>query len=141
MTEMLSCRIGTHDLAIPVAEIQQIVKTPAMTLLAHHKGTITGVFSLRGRIVACIDPAMDGNTKEFCIVVAYDGDLYAIPVSTVGDVVDITDDVQPIPLTYPAAIRRLASQIVTYKSCVMGVVDVPSILSPEKKDESLMSCG
>lgn len=57
MTELkfVVFRIAGHDYAADIRDVQEVIRSPAITALPHPSPPLVGVFNLRGHIVTALD--------------------------------------------------------------------------------------
>jgi purine-binding chemotaxis protein CheW len=92
-------RLGSQDFGIPVIQVRDVLRRQKMTPVPLAPPAVAGLLNLRGRIVTAIDLRMrlglaprDPGAESANVVVELGGELYALAVDTVGDVVAVEED-------------------------------------------------
>jgi purine-binding chemotaxis protein CheW len=147
--QWVTFRLGQEEYAVPVADVQEILRVPAITPVPASPAFVEGVVNLRGRIVPIIDlavrlglpPGQEGRSRR--VIVSHAGP------SAVGLLVDVVTDVLPVMArSVEAAPAFLAA--LPHAACFHGVarwgdrllllLDLARVLTAEE-DEALAACG
>ncbi len=105
--EMLSFRLGSEEYALPVDEVQEVLKSRELTIVPNSPPHILGVTSIRGTVLPVIDlgkrlglPPTVKDEKARIIIISPDDEGTGILVDRVTGVVRISPDVvRPAPET------------------------------------------
>lgn len=88
-------KIGGEEYAIPVMEVQEVIKPQMVTAIPLAQDQVRGLINLRGQIVTCLSlrklfDQEDDLTKDYMniIVKGRDG-LFSLVVDEVTDIIDI----------------------------------------------------
>ncbi len=103
--EFLSCRVGGETYGIDILKVQEIREVDAVTRVPHVAPFLRGVINLRGAIVPVVDlglmfgfPQPIGLEKASAIVLNTDRRMVGLVVSSVSDVIGLTDaEILPAP--------------------------------------------
>lgn len=111
--------LGAQVFALPVSEIQEVVRHLTTTPVPLAPPAVRGVANLRGTVATSIDlrrrlglPARDEGAGEVTVVVRGEEGPVCLVVDDVGDVVEIDpDDLERAPETLRPAVRELVRGI------------------------------
>jgi len=104
-----------HLFGVDVDDVQEVFRYHDLTPVPLAPATVGGLINLRGQVVTALDlrtrmglpPRADG-VKPMNVVVRVDGEVVSLLVDTVGDVVDVSDDMfEPPPDTLTSRHREL----------------------------------
>ena len=106
---LVSIRLGDATFGVPVLQVQDVVSETPLNLVPLAPPEVAGVMNLRGRIVTAIDmrrrfelPAVED--RHMSVIVEHRGELYALIVDDVGDVLWLPDaEREPAPRGWYAA--------------------------------------
>ena len=96
--QMLVFKVQEEQFAIPLTEIQEIMKVLPLTPVPHAPPAIHGIMNVRSKVVTAIDMATvlgisNASSKpEHMILAAFEKNLYALLVDTVVGVVRTSSD-------------------------------------------------
>ena len=96
-SQYLILNIGAHSFAVPVMNIQDVIKSINKTPVPLSKANINGLLNLRGHIVTEIDVAktlgIEGrkhdSKNDFAVVVDIKDEFYSFAFDGIGDVIEI----------------------------------------------------
>ncbi len=134
---VVSIRLGEQTFGVPVMKAQDIIAQVAINAIPLAPVEVAGSLNLRGRIVTAIDmrrrlnmPARHEGESFMCVIVERSGELYALLVDDVGDVLWLADDTfEPTPVTLSACWRALCSGLYRLPGELLLVLDVDKVLS------------
>lgn len=114
--ELLAFWVADEEYALPIVDIQEIIKVPVVTELPRAHSAVLGIVSLRGTIVPIVDlrrllRLAEGQvTRQTRILVARaDGDPVGLLVDRVTSVVRLEEDKLEVT---PRTMQRQASDLV-----------------------------
>jgi purine-binding chemotaxis protein CheW len=114
--EFLTCRLGDEAYAVDILQVQEIREVNDVTRVPHVAPFVRGVINLRGAIVPVVDLGLMFGFPEpaklagaSAIVLAVEGRLAGLVVSSVSDVLALTDD--EISATPELGTRAIAAAI------------------------------
>lgn len=121
---------------IPVEDVRDVLGARAITPIPLARPEIAGNLNLRGRIVTALDvrrrldlaPA-DPDAPRMSLVTEHKGELYALVVDSVREVVALpADGFEPNPPTLPPAWTRHSTGIFQLPEGLLVTLDVSRLL-------------
>ena len=124
---------------VPVLAVRDILGEQVITRIPLAPAEIAGSLNLRGRIVTAIDlrrrlqlPAAPEGTKRMSVVAEQGGELYALLVDDVAEVLSLpASDFERNPPTLPAAWATYSTGIYRLQVLLLAVLDVGKLLKLE----------
>lgn len=133
---LVSVRIGKQAFGVPVLSVQDVIAHTAINRVPLGPAEVAGSLNLRGRIVTAIDMrrrlgieprAADEGTMS--VIVERNGELYALLVDDVGDVLWLQESLhEPPPVTLSPDWRRLCSGLYRLEGELLLVLKVEEVL-------------
>jgi len=122
---------------VPVLGVRDILAEQPITRIPLAAAEIAGSLNLRGRIVTAIDlrqrlglPAATPGTARMSVVAEQNGELYALLVDQVAEVMRLADRAfEPNPPTLPAIWAEHSRGIYRLDGQLMVVLDVARLLA------------
>jgi purine-binding chemotaxis protein CheW len=118
---------------VDVLQVQEALRAPRRTRVPLSPPGISGLVNLRGQVVLTIDlrhrfalpPATDPDANQMMVVLQVGGEPTGLLVDSVGDVVDVPDDLAgPPPDTLDPAMRSLVRGACRLPDRLLLVLDV-----------------
>jgi purine-binding chemotaxis protein CheW len=118
---------------VDVIQVQEALRAPRRTRVPLSPPGIAGLVNLRGQVVLTIDlrhkftlpPPGDPEANQMMVVLQVDGEPIGLLVDSVGDVVDVQDDLTgPPPDTLDPAMRPLVRGACRLPDRLLLVLDV-----------------
>lgn len=133
---LVSVRIGRQAFGVPVLSVQDVIAQTAINRVPLGPSEVAGSLNLRGRIVTAIDmrrrlgmEPRDPNDGFMSVIVERNGELYALLVDDVGDVLWLPESQhEPPPVTLSAEWRRLCSGLYRLDGDLLLVLKVDDVL-------------
>lgn len=135
---LVSVQIGGQTFGVPVLEVQDVIAQTTINRVPLAPPEIAGSLNLRGRIVTAIDmrrrlglsPQAEGETSVSVIVEQPSGELYALMVDDVGDVLWLSPSAhEPTPPTLSPAWRDLCDGLYRLEDDLMLVLRTQAVLT------------
>lgn len=134
---LVSIRIGRQVFGVPVLQVQDVIAQTDINLVPLGPPEVAGLLNLRGRIVTAVDMrrrlGMEPRRPEdglMSVIVDRNGELYALLVDDVGDVLWLPQDAQePVPVTLSAHWRALCRGLFRLDEELLLVLRVEDILA------------
>lgn len=128
--------LAGQGFAIPVAQIRDVLRRQATTPVPLAPRAVAGLVNLRGRVVTAIDlrarlglPPRDDAADATHLVVEHGGELYALIVDTVGEVVQIAEErLERVPVRLDPAWRALATAVYPAENGLTVLLEVARLL-------------
>lgn len=134
---LVSVRVGASTFGVPVLRVQDVIAAVRIDVVPRAPAEVAGSLNLRGRIVTAIDmtrrmgmsPRAGGQT-HMSVIVEHGGELYALQVDDVGDVLWLSAaGREPAPITLSQEWRGLCDGLYRLDGELMLVLDIESVLS------------
>ena len=134
---VVSVRVRSQLFGVPVLQVQDVINPTRIDLVPLAPPEVAGSLNLRGRIVTAVDmrarlglPARADDQPFMCVIVEHAGELYALLVDDVGDVLWLSADAfEPTPVTLPAAWGRLCSGLYRLEDELLLSLAVSEVLT------------
>jgi purine-binding chemotaxis protein CheW len=136
--QLCSFRLADMTFGVPAVEVQEILRSQAVTRVPLADPAITGLMNLRGQIVTSIDlrvrlglaPRMAADRPINVVVRCPDG-VFSLVVDSIGDVVE-PDDAQldTVPETVADHLRELIAGVYKLPDRLLFVLALPRVVSP-----------
>ena len=134
--QLCGFKIGKGYYAIPVLEVQEVVKPQALSKVPMAPEYIDGLINLRGQIVTSINLRklfkLEGETpKEFMnVIVRSDDSLYSLVVDEILDVMNIeTKTFADTPDTLDEGIRQYIDGVYKLKDKLLILLSLNKLLT------------
>jgi len=129
-------RLGNLFLGIEVLQVQEVIRTQAMTRVPLAARAVRGLINLRGQIVTAIDlrerlglPPLDGDREPMNVVVRTDEGAVSLLVDEIGDVMETNDaDYEDPPETIDPIVRGLIRGVYKLSDRLLLVLDTEKTL-------------
>ncbi|MBX9574812.1 MAG: chemotaxis protein CheW [Caulobacteraceae bacterium] len=129
--------VAGQTFGIPVLGVQDVIAPVKIDAVPLAPPEVAGSLNLRGRIVTAIDlrrrlsaPPRGEADAHMCVIVERSGDLYALQVDDVGDVLWLSrDDLVATPVTIDAGWRALCRGLHRLDDGLMLILDVDQVLT------------
>jgi purine-binding chemotaxis protein CheW len=136
MSDYVTIRVGPQAFGVPVLQIREVLRRQPVTPVPMAPHAIAGLLNLRGRIVTAIDmrrrlglPPLTTDAETANIVVEHGGELYALIVDSVGDVLAVDQRrVEAVPSVLDPQWRALASAVYPTEGGLIVLVDIAQLL-------------
>ena len=134
---LVSIRLGSQTFGVPVMKAQDIIAQTAINIIPLAPPEVAGSLNLRGRIVTAIDmrrrldlPPRAPGDSFMCVIVERSGELYALLVDDVGDVLWLSGDAyEGTPVTLSPSWRSLCSGLYRLERELLLVLDIEKVLA------------
>ena len=128
-------KIGGDHFAIPVLNVQEVIKYQSVTPIPLSQDYIRGLINLRGQIVTLISLRKLFGYKEVekeegmnIIVRAKDG-LYSLVVDEVTDIIDVHDDaIEPAPETLSPQLIDYVDNVFKFEKGLLVLLKIQAML-------------
>jgi purine-binding chemotaxis protein CheW len=136
---VVSVQVGDQSFGFPVLQVQDVITQTAINIVPLAPPEVAGSLNLRGRIVTAIDlrrrlgmsPRAPGD-KFMSVIVERSGELYALLVDDVGDVLWLSAQTfEPAPVTLSPAWRALCDGLYRLDGELLLILNVESVLAIE----------
>jgi len=133
---LVSIRVGKQAFGVPVLKVQDVIAQTAISRVPLAPPEVAGSLNLRGRIVTAIDMRRRLNMEPrrpedtfMSVIVERNGELYALLVDDVGDVLWLANDQhEPPPVTLSADWKNLCSGLYRLEGDLLLVLDIEEVL-------------
>lgn len=134
---LVSIRVGEETFGVPVLCVQDVIAPVRIDVVPLAPAEVAGSLNLRGRIVTAIDirtrlglPRRDADAPHMSVIVDRSGELYALQVDDVGDVLWLADaDLEPAPISLTPEWRAVCDGLYRLEDRLMLVLNVERFLT------------
>lgn len=134
--EFLTCRLGDESYGVDILQVQEIREIDEVTRVPKTLPFVRGVINLRGAIVPIVDlglmfgfPEPISLRKASAVVLNVDGRLVGLVVSSVSDVIALSDDeIAPAPELGTRAVAAAIAGIGTRRGAKPDEMDASVLL-------------
>ncbi len=137
--EILTFELGAQAFALPVMQVQEVLLAQKVMPVPLAPDVLRGLFSLRGQIVSAVSLRHIFNMEILAdrepqnILVNDDGELFALQVDEVGEVVEVhRDQFDATPANMDRQFRSYATGIIRSGKKLRLLLDVKQILHIQK---------
>ena len=133
---LVSIRVGAQWFGVPVLRVQDVIAQTAINRVPLAPPEVAGSLNLRGRIVTAIDlrsrlrmAPRDEPGDFMSVIVDRSGELYALLVDDVGDVLWLSaDEHEATPVTMSAHWRALCEGLYRLEGQLLLVLNIEQVL-------------
>lgn len=134
---LVSIRVGAETFGVPVLSVQDVIAPVHIDIVPLAPPEVAGSLNLRGRIVTAIDarrrlgmPPRERGAPHMSVIVERAGELYALQVDDVGDVLWLADaDREPAPITLSPDWRAVCDGLHQLEEELMLVLNIERFLT------------
>ncbi|HEY1506940.1 MAG TPA: chemotaxis protein CheW [Stellaceae bacterium] len=136
MSDVVTIRVGSEKFAVPVMQVRDVLRRQNATPVPLAPPAVAGLLNLRGRVVTAIDlrlrlglapQAAEGDAAH--VVVENGGELYALAVDGVGDVLNVDERrLESVALALDARWRAVASAVYPAETGLIVLLDIARLL-------------
>jgi purine-binding chemotaxis protein CheW len=131
--------LGTEEFGVPIGDVQEIIRTGAITPIPDSPAFIKGVINVRGDIVATLDLrarfSLKSNREDMSkhiVITEKDEGLFGLLVDEVTEVLRVSEGaVKPPPELVTKAHREYVNGVLTIGNRLIILLDLSSVLSEE----------
>jgi len=136
MSDFVTMRIGAREFGVPVMQVRDVLRRQHLTPVPLAPRAIAGLLNLRGRIVTAIDvrtclglPSVASDPETANVVVEHDGQLYALVVDSVGDVLPVDEgQTEAVPPVLDPQWREVAAAVYPTDTGLIALLDIARLL-------------
>ena len=139
-TQLCGFKIADGQYAIPVLEVQEVLKPQVLTPVPLSPDYIDGLINLRGQIVTAINLrrlfGLDGEKRDdyMNIIVRNEDSLYSLVVDEIMDVIDVENSTfEETPDTLDENIRKYISGVFKLEKNLLTLLSLEKVLNIEIK--------
>ena len=146
MSDVVTIRVGNQDFGVPVMQVRDVLRRQHLTPVPLAPRAVAGLLNLRGRIVTAIElrarldlPRQADKSDGAQIVVENGGELYALVVDSVGDVLPVDEArLDAVPLDLDPQWRAVASAVYPAETGLIVLLDIARLLDvvPQRRAAS-----
>jgi len=132
--------LGDRELAAPIDHVRETVDLRPITPVFRTPAAIAGITSLRGEILAVLDPAVllglppcSRDPSARIVIVEPDERAAGLLVDALGSIRDVSSEqIGPVPPNVPPEIASMLRGVVSLPERPIGILDLPRLLgAPE----------
>jgi purine-binding chemotaxis protein CheW len=134
---LVSIRVGGQTFGVPVLSVQDVIAPVRIDVVPLAPPEVAGSLNLRGRIVTAIEirtrlgmPPRGPDASHMSVIVERSGELYALQVDDVGDVLWLSvSEREPAPITLAPDWRAVCDGLYQLEGELMLVLDIERFLT------------
>jgi purine-binding chemotaxis protein CheW len=134
---LVSIQVGEQAFGVPVLSVQDVIAQTTINTVPLAPPEVAGSLNLRGRIVTAVDLRMRlgmapraPDERFMCVIVERSGELFALLVDDVGDVLWLpAGELEPAPVTLSAAWRSLCDGLYRLEGQLLLALRVDAALT------------
>lgn len=134
---LVSIRIGAQTFGVPVLSVQDVISETPINRVPLAPPEVAGSLNLRGRIVTAIDmrrrlgmAARPPADHSMNVIVEHGGELYALVVDDVGDVLWLEPaEREAAPVTLTPEWRAVCAGLYRLEDELLLVLNIPQVLT------------
>ena len=134
---LVSIRVGAQTFGVPVLKVQDVISQTTINRVPLAPPEVAGSLNLRGRIVTAVDMrvrlrmAPRAPAEGFmCVIVEQEGELYALLVDDVGDVLWLTPQERAAaPATMSPRWQSICTGLYLLQAELLIVIDIEQVLN------------
>ena len=134
--EYVTAMIGGQLFGLPILRVQDVFVPERLTHVPLAPPEIAGVLNLRGRIVTAIDmrcrldlQQRDAGSEPMAVGIEINDESYGLVVDSVGEVMRLPAEHEPVPVNLDARLARVASGIHRLDNQLLVILDVDRVLN------------
>lgn len=135
-------KVAGEEFAIPVMEVQEVIKPQLVTSIPLAQQEIRGLINLRGQIVTCLSlrklfKKNDDLSKDYMnIIVKGDDGFFSLVVDEVTDIIDIDDEqIERAPDVIGPELRKYVDKIYKKEQGLVILLDLKKLLDIKSVSE------
>lgn len=135
-------KVAGEEFAIPVMEVQEVIKPQMVTSIPLAQNEIRGLINLRGQIVTCLSLRRifkkdDDLDKEYMnIIVRGEEGFFSLVVDEVTDIIDIeVDNLERAPDVINPNIRKFVDKIYKKDEGLVILLDIKKLIDIKNVSE------
>jgi len=136
--QLCGFKIGGGYYAVPVLEVQEVVKPQSITIVPKSPDYIDGLINLRGQVVTSMNLRKlfhieSDQPSDFMNVIVRSGDsLYSLVVDEILDVMEVKkDSYAPTPETLDKSVKKYIDGVYKLKDKLIILVSLKKLLNIE----------
>lgn len=134
---LVSVHVGPQMFGVPVLQVQDVIAPVRIDIVPLAPPEVAGSLNLRGRIVTAMDlrkrlgmPPRPEGQGHMSVIVERSGELYALQVDDVGDVLWLPQaERQPPPVTLSADWRALCTGLHRLEGDLLLILNIEQVLT------------
>lgn len=135
--QFVTVHVGKQLCGVPVLSVRDVLAPQLIAHIPLARPEVAGSLNLRGRIVTAIDlrrrldlPAPEDEAGRMSVVTEHDGELYALLVDRVAEVISVSIDAyEPNPPTLTSAWSAVSDGIYRLDGNLLFALDVRRLLA------------
>lgn len=134
--DFVTVRLDEQEFGLPVADVRDVLRRQRITPVPQAPRAVAGLLNLRGRIVTAIDLRIrlglaprEAGRDDADVVVEFGGELYALSVDAVGDVLRLESEaLEPVSSTLDPLWRAVATAVYPTERSLIVLFDIARLL-------------
>lgn len=134
---LVSIRVGSQTFGVPVLKVQDVIAQTTINRVPLAPPEVAGSLNLRGRIVTAVDMRLrlrmaprEAEEGFMCVIVERGGELYALLVDDVGDVLWLSPETRETPpVTLSNRWQSVCTGLYLLETELLIVMDIDQVLT------------
>ena len=134
---LVSIRVGSQTFGVPVLKVQDVIAQTTINRVPLAPPEVAGSLNLRGRIVTAVDMRLrlrmaprEADEGFMCVIVERGGELYALLVDDVGDVLWLSPETRETPpVTLSNRWQSVCTGLYLLETELLIVMDIDQVLT------------
>jgi purine-binding chemotaxis protein CheW len=134
--ELVSFEVAGQAFGIAARQVQDVLRAQPLTRIPLARPEVAGALNLRGHIVTAINmrvrlglPAAPAGSKNMCVVVTHENELYSLIVDAVGEVLSPSPDAyESNPASLDSGWREMSQGIFRLDEMLLVVLDIAKLV-------------
>jgi len=134
---LVSIRVGSQTFGVPVLKVQDVIAQTTINRVPLAPPEVAGSLNLRGRIVTAVDMRLrlrmaprEAGEGFMCVIVERGGELYALLVDDVGDVLWLPPETRETPpVTLSNRWQSVCTGLYLLETELLIVMDIDQVLT------------
>jgi purine-binding chemotaxis protein CheW len=125
---------------VEVDAVQEVLAFSEYTAVPLAPASVAGLFNLRGQVIAAVDlrvrlgmPAQTLDGPVMNVILRAEGEPVSLLVDRIGDVIELDDEIEPLPETISGPRRDLVLGTLKLKDRLMLALDVAKATETESR--------
>ncbi len=139
--QYVTMRIGHQIFGVSVSSVRDILAPQKVNPIPLARKEVIGSLNLRGRIITALDIRVLLNihdsldiSKNMCVVIEHDQELYSLLVDSIGDVVSVfSEDLKKNPDNLSEVWQDISIGIYPQEDRLIVILDIAKILNSLKE--------
>ncbi len=148
-TQICTFTVDDLILGVEVTQVQEVIRSQAMTRVPLASRVIHGLINLRGQIVSAVDlrtrmglPPREGDGPPMHVVIRGVEGSVSLLVDAIGDVIEVAEDaLEAPPATLHASLREVTDAVCKLPGQLLLLIDPERVTGVSPAEPSSRTAG